>query len=279
MKSAIIKRAMALIGAVMLTASASVPVLSSEPMERASVRTPRVMVSGQNYSGQIKFVDGITYVRLREFSEWLGATVTWSSAYSTARVRTSTLDLTAKIGENGVAANGRWISSNGRIFIDAHRTYVPLRVIGTAFGFDTSWNRESFSATMTRCKESVESYSADDLYWMSRIIHAEARGESMEGKLAVGSVVMNRVRSAGFPNTVYGVIFDRNGGVQFTPVANGEIYKTPDSASIEAAKRCLRGENISRSILFFINADIAESFWISANRRYVMTIGNHDFYA
>lgn len=101
----------------------------------------------------------------------------------------------------------------------------------------------------------------------------------MAGKLAVGSVVMNRVASSEYPSTVYGVVFDRRGGVQFTPVANGEIYRTPDAESIEAAKRCLDGERVSESILFFINADIASSFWISENRQYVMTVGNHDFYA
>ena len=90
---------------------------------------------------------------------------------------------------------------------------------------------------------------------------------------------MNRVRSDSFPNSVYGVIFDRVGGVQFTPVANGTIYRSPDSESVIAAKLCLEGGSVNGDILFFLNARLAESFWITQNRRYVMTVGNHDFYA
>lgn len=279
MKSAIIRKVISLVVTAVMLAVSSVPAFAGDISERDSARTPRVVVSGQDYSGHVKLIDGVTYVRLREFSEGLGAEVIWNGASSTARVKTSSLDLFAKIGEPGVTANGRYISSKGKIFLESDRTYVPLRIIGTAFGFETSWDNGSFTATMVRHTDAVESYAPDDLYWLSRIIHAEARGESMEGKLAVGSVVLNRVRSSEFPNTIYGVIFDRAGGVQFTPVANGEIYRTPDSESIEAAKRCLNGESVSKSILFFINASIAESFWISANRPYVMTIGNHDFYA
>lgn len=279
MKSAIIKKGWALFCAAILLASSAVTVTSLDASESRAARTPRVVVSGQSYGGQIRFKDGVTYVGLREFAERLGANVTWNSSLASAKVKSSSLELTAKIGDSYVTANGRRLSSPGRIFIESNRTYVPLRVVGTAFGFETSWNSGSFTATMVRYRDAVSGYSSDDVYWLSRIIYAEARGESMAGKLAVGNVVMNRVRNSGFPNTVYGVIFDRNGGVQFTPVSNGEIYRTPDSASVEAAKRCLDGERISSSILFFINTDIANSFWITANRQYVMTIGNHDFYA
>ena len=278
MKSAILRRAAALICAVlMLTPAVAGAVYSNEVENRAS-RMPRVTVSGESYSGQIRFTDGVTYVGLREFSERLGAVVTWDASKLQARVKSTALDLTARIGDSFITANGKKLSSPGRVFIESGRTYVPIRIIGTAFGYETAGKNQSFSAVLTK-KQASPSYSADDLYWLSRIIHAEARGESDWGKLAVGTVVLNRVKSSEFPNTIYGVIFDRAGGVQFTPVANGEIYKTPDAASIEAAKRCLSGERVSSSILFFINTAIAESFWITANRRYVMTIGNHDFYA
>ena len=58
------------------------------------------------------------------------------------------------------------------------------------------------------------SYSENDLYWLSRIIEAEASGESFSGKIAVGNCVLNRVKSSEFPNTIYDVIFDKNHGVQ-----------------------------------------------------------------
>ena len=121
-------------------------------------------------------------------------------------------------------------------------------------------------------------YSDNDLYWLSRIIHAEASGEPFEGKIAVGNVVLNRVKSKNYPNTVYGVIFDKKYGTQFSPVSYGTIYNTPSSDSIKAARKCLEGYSINSEMIFFINPDIATNFWIVKTREYVMTIGNHDFY-
>ncbi len=124
-----------------------------------------------------------------------------------------------------------------------------------------------------------EFYCADDLYWLSKIIYAESRGEELTGKIAVGNVVLNRVHSDGFPSTVYGVIFDDSCGVQFSPTADGTIYLEPDEESVIAAKLCLEGYTVSDEILYFVNAAIAADSWVQTNRPYVMAIGSHDFYA
>ena len=278
MKSAKFIKGVAACAAIIFAVTISPKTAAETPMtERASA--PRVVMDGETYEGKVKLIDGVTYIRLREFSEGLGADVTWNDSSATAGVKTRALDLTAKEGAYHMSANGRTLECRHGIFIEDGRMYVPLRALGTAFGFETLWDQASYAAKMTRHREAIEGYDADDLYWLSRIISAEAKGESMSGKMAVGSVVLNRVKSREFPNTIYGVIFDRNGGVQFTPVANGEIYKAPDNDSIEAAKRCLDGQITHSGILFFINVNIADSFWITQNRQYVMTIGNHDFYA
>ena len=122
-------------------------------------------------------------------------------------------------------------------------------------------------------------YNADDLYWLSRIISAESKGEPLKGQIAVGNVVLNRKRSSSYPNTVYGVIFDRKHGTQFSPVAFGTIYQTPTASSIIAAKICLEGYSLSNDILFFVNPKLATSTWIERNRIYEFTIGNHHFYS
>ena len=127
--------------------------------------------------------------------------------------------------------------------------------------------------------ENISGYDSEDLFWLSRIIYAEAGTEPLEGKLAVGSVVMNRLESENYPNTVYGVIFDTKFGVQFTPAATGAVYKTPDSESILAAKMCLGGYSVSDDILFFLNEAIATGTWMQDNCDFVMSIGNHDFYS
>ena len=114
---------------------------------------------------------------------------------------------------------------------------------------------------------------------MSRIIYAEAGAEPFLGQLAVGNVVLNRTRSEKFPDTIYGVIFDRKYGVQFTPTENGRIYCVPSEESILAAKACLEGYTVSDRILYFIYEEIATSFWVPNNCTFVMGIGCHDFYS
>ncbi len=100
----------------------------------------------------------------------------------------------------------------------------------------------------------------------------------MEGKIAVGNTVLNRVKSDDYPDTIWGVIFDRKWGTQYTPVSNGTIWNDPSADSREAARRCLEGENPVADCLFFLNPDIAVSFWIVENREFYCTIGEHDFY-
>lgn len=140
----------------------------------------------------------------------------------------------------------------------------------------TGWN-----VTYSQAKKMVKADSAydyEDLYWLARIISAEAKGESFTGQIGVGSVVLNRVKSKQFPNTVKGVVFDRKYGTQFTPVANGSIYNIPTQSAVVAAKMCLDGYTLSGSVLYFLNPSIATSSWIQNNRKYAFRIGNHEFY-
>lgn len=120
---------------------------------------------------------------------------------------------------------------------------------------------------------------ADDLFWLARIIHAEAAGEPYIGKVAVGNVIMNRVKSPGFPNTVYGVIFEYYKGIpQFSPVQDGTIYNTPSGESYRAAQEAYYGSRPVRDALYFFNPAKASGSWIVRNRTYIATIGNHVFY-
>ena len=111
------------------------------------------------------------------------------------------------------------------------------------------------------------------------LVCLSGRGESLEGQIAVGNVVLNRVKSREFPDTVYGVIFDGRWGGQFEPVRNGTIYQTPTQLSVIAAKLCLEGADVARESLYFLDPVKAGNLWTTQNRPYVMTIGVHDFYA
>lgn len=123
------------------------------------------------------------------------------------------------------------------------------------------------------------SYTSTDLYWLSRIINAEAEAESYAGKVAVGNVIMNRVKSSAFPNTVKGVIFEYYKGIpQFSPVADGTVYNDPNGDSIKAAKAAFNGTSYVGNATYFFNPDKSEGTWIVKNKVYVKRIGNHVFY-
>jgi N-acetylmuramoyl-L-alanine amidase len=114
----------------------------------------------------------------------------------------------------------------------------------------------------------------DDAYLLAQIIHAEANSEPYNGKLAVGNVVMNRVKSDKFPDTVKGVIFQRG---QFQPVSNGTIYNKPSPDALKAANEVMNGRNVvGNQALYFYNPDTSTSDWIFS-RKTIANIGNHRF--
>jgi len=128
-------------------------------------------------------------------------------------------------------------------------------------------------------QEKTEKYlpSLDDIRLLARLIHAEARGETTEGKIAVGAVVLNRVNSPDFPNTVEEVVFQKNTFVyQFSPVGDGTINLQPDESAIRAAEAAASGEDPTGGALYFYNPRIAEDTWIRT-LPVVKKIGNHTF--
>ena len=106
---------------------------------------------------------------------------------------------------------------------------------GRALGAYINWNGASSAVEITSGSSPIPSgtlaYQEDVVYWLSRIIYAESGNQSLDGKIAVGNVVLNRVASPRFPNTVYEVIFQRN---QFTPAMTGSINRTPSAESVIA---------------------------------------------
>lgn len=244
----------------------------------------RVYTDGLPYEGEVRLINQSTYVRLREFSCAVdNSVVSWNGDTDTASVSTDSLLLTARKGGDYMVANGRYLWCSEGIFTDNGVLYVPLRTVSKAFGFDCRWDEAENSVHLTRERGALESadsyYGSEDLYWLSRIIHAEAQGEPFLGKLAVGTVILNRAADEKFPDTLYDVIFDRKHGVQFTPTVNGQIMNIPNEDSVIAAKLCLDGYRLSDTVLYFLNPRLASSFWIPNNCTFVARIGGHDFYS
>ncbi|AEF94058.1 cell wall hydrolase SleB [Desulfotomaculum nigrificans CO-1-SRB] len=119
--------------------------------------------------------------------------------------------------------------------------------------------------------------SRDEIKLLARLIHAEARGETFEGKVAVGAVILNRLASPEFPNSISEIIMQRDGGVyQFSPVQDGSINLEPDEESTRAALQALMGYDPSGGALFFYNPKVAKDKWIRT-LPVVTRIGNHIF--
>lgn len=235
-------------------------------------------------------IEGTTYVPFRAFCDafGIGGRVEWREETRTATYTAEELEIEAEIGQPYLTANGRILFRNAENKLIDGRTYVPVRALAAAFDREVIWKDSGTAAERTvtlsgksRAIASAETvYDAESLFWLARVIRAEAEGEPLLGKIAVGNVVMNRVASELFPDTVYEVIFDTRGGsVQFYRPGDVHVQKEPTAECLLAAMICLEGYSISNQALFYLNPRIASSFWIVRNRSYLFSIGLHDFYA
>ena len=128
-------------------------------------------------------------------------------------------------------------------------------------------------STSSGQSSSNPSYSNSDVYLLARVIYGEARGESYTGQIAVGAVVMNRIKSSSFPNTISAVIYQP---YAFTAVLDGQINLTPDSRAISAAKEAMNGYDPTYGALYYYNPATATSSWIFS-RKTTVVIGRHVF--
>lgn len=231
--------------------------------------------------GVMRASDGALLCDAVGFASFAGATEVTRDDDGTVRASGGGYDVT-------VGANDEYVLSSGRAFWTGRAplvadggVYVPVASLASAFGYTVTTDEDgAVYMCGTGIVESAEDhYDATDLFWLSHIIYAESGCEPMLGKIAVGNVVLNRVRGEAYPDSVYGVIFDRRFGVQFSPTESGTIYLEPSEEAVIAAKICLEGYSVSDEIEFFFNPEIAQSTWISDNRTWVMTIAHHAFYS
>jgi N-acetylmuramoyl-L-alanine amidase len=122
-------------------------------------------------------------------------------------------------------------------------------------------------------KDYTSAYTSSDLYLLAKCIYAEARGESYTGQVAVGAVVLNRVKSSAFPNTIAGVIYQKGA---FTAVDDGQINLEPNQTALNAASDAMNGWDPTYGCLYYYNPAVATSSWIFG-RQTVTTIGKHVF--
>lgn len=196
---------------------------------------------------------------------------------ASVEVTESTLTVAATAGKQYVEANSRCLYVPKTVRLVEGRVALPIRTLAYLCNLKVAYTGSVQLAHVQGAPaflyDGAWIYDSDSLYWLSHIINAESGNQPLEGKIAVGNVVMNRVRSAGFPNTIKAVIFQKN---QFSPAKTGSIYRTPNAESVAAAKLILEGVEILPSALFF-NAKGMNTY-AARNRSYVTTIGGHAFY-
>ncbi|MCM1438485.1 MAG: spore cortex-lytic enzyme [Roseburia sp.] len=159
--------------------------------------------------------------------------------------------------KNGLTADG----------IAGRATYVALGMNDSVNALDGEKNNSSGTSG------GASGYTNSDLYLLAKCIYAEARGESYTGQVAVGAVILNRVKSSAFPNTIAGVIYQQHA---FTAVSDGQINLEPDKTAMNAASDAMNGWDPTYGCIYYYNPAVATSSWIFG-RKTVTTIGKHVF--
>ncbi len=143
----------------------------------------------------------------------------------------------------------------------------------TADGVIGTRTAQALGISLSSSTSASSTTSSTDLNLLARVVYGEARGEPYTGQVAVAAVVLNRVRSSSFPNSVAGVVYQSGA---FDCVSDGQINLTPNQSAYNAAKDALNGWDPTYGCLFYYNPRTATSKWMLA-RTVKLSIGNHAF--
>lgn len=182
--------------------------------------------------------------------------------------------------------NYRYIPIPGGYRLLGGEICLPLEAYSFGLGVDFTVYESGRSISIARTaltpiegeKGYYNKFHSDDVLWLSRIIYAEASKQCMEGKIGVGNVVLNRKEDIYFPDEIKDIIFDTANGVQFSAAVSGLEF-TPTEQARVAAYMALDGINPVDDAEYFINQSKTKSTWHRDNLDFVVTIGDHDFYA
>ncbi len=169
------------------------------------------------------------------------------------------------LGYYKIAVDGIWGSKTRTAVRNFQRDYGL-----TVDGIVGSRTEKALGITLNGSSSSL---SGSELNLLARCVYAEARGEPYTGQVAIAAVVLNRVRSSKFPNTVSGVIYQSGA---FTAVSDGQINLTPNQTAYNAARDALNGWDPTNGCLYYYNPKTATSKWIWS-LTVELTIGNHSF--
>ena len=264
--------------------SAAIPAVAGpDPLKLAQNRRDDLLIDGESAPADIVMnrQNGVSYVSLAPMAKVLDETtaVSWDAGTQTAVLKTEKLELTAKVGQLYLIANGRYLYLPDRVQLTDGQVMVPLWALAQAYDASVGWEASTGTATVTRGSGAIlpgdEYYDSNTLFWLSRVITAESGNQVLEGQMGVGIVVMNRVKNPHYPDTVEGVLAQKN---QFSTYRSGRLAeREPRQSSVIAAKLVLDGGMVSglEDALYF---DSAVNSWASRHKECIAVIEDHKFY-
>lgn len=215
-----------------------------------------------------------------------GLSMSWSEDNGALTLSVPGAVLTGHKDDGYFEADGRYIYAPDGWLIKGDVLYLPSDAVERLFGVKINVSEKRDRLELSTDKLSVISgganyyelnYDAELLYWLPQIINAEAKFEPLAGQIGVGNVVMNRLSSPDFPDTIFEVIYDTEHTVQFEPISTGGIFQEPTEQATIAAYLCLEGYSTVSGSLYFVNPDYG-SGWFDSSLELVETIGHHNFY-
>ena len=191
-------------------------------------------------------------------------------------IETKDLSATINLWQDYVIANGRYLYNPNGVLFQESAYYLPTSLISAVLGIKTQ-NDDAGNVFFLSGGDPLipgdTFYDADALFWLSHIINAESGNQPLRGKIAIGNVVLNRVKHPSFPDSIYDVLFQTG---QFYDTYAGAITKEPNNESIIAAKLCLDGAVVLPNAYWFNGVGIP--CWASSNKTLIAVIGDHAFY-
>jgi hypothetical protein len=207
-------------------------------------------------------IDDTAYIVARSLVNALNEKIVWDNETRTVTITNELNEIKFIVDSNTVLVNSKKIEIDSKPFIRNGRTYIPLRIVADYLGCNINWVQETYTVELYKKDVIVKddyiytpNYNDFDLETLSKIVQVESSDGSMEMKLAIANVVLNRVKSNRFPNTVADVIYQKDVHVQFPP-AHRDSFKTvePSLYTKIAAKNALEGLNNIDECLFFNNS-------------------------
>lgn len=261
------RRALALLLILATFLCLTAPALAADDLIRVEVT-----VDGKEVAFHALVYGGTSYVPFYSTVYALrpDAAITYEDGRYFARAEDFTLSV--KQGEAYLVINDRYLylPDGAKAQEGGGSPMLSVRVLCRALGAEVAWTgRMELTTGGSPLYGEDAPYDAETLDLLSRVITHEAGNQSLKGKIAVGNVILNRVESSLFPNTVSGVLFQKG---QFTGATNA----TANAESIVAAKLVLEGANVVPGAFYFNRTGL--SSWAARNKKLLYTIGDHAFY-